>query len=329
MQEEAERPSVSVVMCTFNGERFVAEQLESILTQTVLPDEIIISDDGSGDSTLAVIDNVLRASELAVRWDIQTRESPLGPAKNFESALKRATGDVIALADQDDVWASHKLERLTAALTNTAGALLVHSDARLIDEAGQNGTTLMKTLALTRQERQHLRSGSAIRVLLKRNLVTGATIVFSRKLLETALPIPDGWVHDEWLAVVAALQDGVVFDEGLLIFYRQHSRNVIGAQQLGLAIAQERLAESRTAFFARKALRNQALSALTEQQRRWLPARHAEALRAKVVFDASRARLPHQHLARILPVFRGVLAGHYRNYARGWIDVIRDLCLRS
>ena len=329
MQVEAERPSVSVVMCTFNGERFVAEQLESILTQTVPPDEIIISDDGSSDSTLAVIDKVRQASKLAVRWDIQTRENPLGPAKNFESALKRATGDVIALADQDDLWTPHKLETLTAALTNTAGALLVHSDARLIDESGQNGTTLMKTLALTRQERQHLRSGSAIRALLKRNLVTGATMVISRKLLDTALPIPDGWVHDEWLAVIAALQDGVVFDEGLLISYRQHSRNVIGAQQLGPAIAQKRLAESRTAFFARKALRNQALSALTEQQPGWLPARHAEALRAKVVFDASRARLPHQRLARVFPVLQSVLARHYRNYARGWIDVIRDLSLRS
>ena len=329
MQEEAERPSISVVMCTFNGERFLAEQLESILTQTVTPDEIIISDDGSSDSTLAVVEKVRQASEVPVRWDIQTRENPLGPAKNFESALKRATGDVIALADQDDVWMPHKLETLTATLTNTAGTLLVHSDGRLIDEAGRRGTTLMKTLALTRQEKQHLRSGRAIRALLKRNVVTGATMVISRKLLDTALPIPDGWVHDEWLAVIAALQDGVVFNEGLLISYRQHSGNVIGAQQLAPAIAQERLAESRTAFSARKALRNEALAALAMQQPRWLAAHHAEALRAKVDFDASRAKLPHWHLARVFPVVQSVLAGHYRNYARGWIDVIRDLSLRS
>ncbi|MDB4607154.1 glycosyltransferase family 2 protein [Pontimonas sp.] len=329
MQEEAERPSISVVMCTFNGERFVVEQLESILTQTVTPEEIIISDDGSSDSTLAVVDKVRQASDVPVRWDIQTRENPLGPAKNFESALKRATGDVIALADQDDVWMPHKLETLTAALTNSPRALVAHSDARLVDDSGRNGSTLVKTLALTRQEKKHLRSGRAIRALLKRNLVTGATMVISRKLLDTALPIPDGWIHDEWLAVVAALQDGVVFDEGLLISYRQHSSNAIGAQQLGPAIAQERLGESRTAFSARKALRNKPLAALAVQQPRWLPAHHVGALRAKVDFDASRAKLPHWHLARVFPVLQSVLAGHYRNYARGWIDVIRDLSLRS
>ena len=325
---KATRPSVSVVMCTFNGERFVAEQLESILAQTFPPNEIIISDDGSSDRTLQVVESIRGASDLPVRWSIRTRETPLGPARNFESALRHATGDLIALADQDVVWLPHKLETLTGRLTETPGALLVHSDAQLTYELGRQGSTLMKALALTKHERQNLLSGNALGALLKRNLVTGATTMVTKGLRDSALPIPDGWVHDEWLGLVAALQDGVVFDESPLILYRQHGGNVIGAQQLEPAVAQERLQEPRAAFSARKARRNEALLALLHAEPAGLPPHHREALQAKVDFDAARATLPDAHLARVIPVVRWAFAGLYRDFARGWIDVIRDLALR-
>jgi len=327
MQVEAERPSVSVVMCTFNGERFVAEQLESILNQTVLPDEIIISDDGSSDSTLAVIDNVRQASELAVRWDIQTRASPLGPAKNFESALKRATGDVIALADQDDVWVPHKLEVLLGRVVDTNGALLVHSDALLTDELGRPGSTLMKALWLTRGERRSLVSGNALRALLRRNLVTGATVILAKELRDAAAPIPDNWLHDEWLGLVAALHGGLVFEQSKLVHYRQHAGNVIGAQQLQPSVARWRLAESRVEFYGRKARRNDALAALIHADPNWLGPEDRNFLQEKVDFDVSRAALPRRHLARVWPILRWVFLGRYRDFARGWIDVFRDFSL--
>ena len=329
MQEEAERPSISVVMCTFNGERFVAEQLESILSQTVTPDEIIISDDGSSDSTLAVIDKVRQSSEVPVRWDIQTRENPLGPAKNFESALKRATGDVIALADQDDVWVSHKLEVLLERIVETNGALLAHSDALLTDESGRPGSTLMKALWLTGGERRSLVSGNALRALLRRNLVTGATVILAKELRDAAVPIPDNWLHDEWLGLIAALHGGVVFERSKLVRYRQHAANVIGAQQLQPSVARWRLAESRVEFYNRKARRNDALVALVHAAPKWLGPEDRNVLQAKVDFDVSRAALPQRQLARVWPIFRWVFLGRYRDFARGWIDVVRDLSLRS
>lgn len=329
MGKQAHRPIISVVMCTFNGEQFVAEQLQSILAQSVTPDEIIVSDDGSSDSTLDVVEQVRRDTDVAVRWDIRTRANPLGPAQNFESAMRVAKGDLIVLADQDDVWVPNKLEVLMRRLANSASALLVHSDARLTDELGREDSTLMRALALTRRERQSLRSGNAIRALLKRNLVTGATVLMTKELRDRALPIPDGWVHDEWLGLIAALQDGVVFEAETLVLYRQHGKNVIGAEQLQPAIAQERLVEPRSTFYGKKAARNQALTALVQEQPAWLPPHHLEALKAKVAFDADRGNLPDRHSARLIPVFRWAVAGQYRDFARGWIDIVRDVLLRS
>ena len=202
---------VSVVVCTYNWERFLAEQLQSILDQTHPPDDIIVSDDGSSDSTLDKVaefrsrDRGAKRPQLTVR----SRKKPLGVAGNFAYALMKARGEFIALADQDDVWEPNRLERGLAGFRDDA--LLVHSDATIIDEVGHPTGSLMSALRLTNGERRSLLSGNAVDALLRRNLVTGATTIIRASLLQQALPIPEGWVHDEWLALVAAAQGGVVF----------------------------------------------------------------------------------------------------------------------
>ena len=210
---------VSVVVCTYNGERFLAEQLQSILNQTHPPDDIIVSDDGSSDSTLDIVAKFSSRDSGAKKpqWTVQSRKKPLGVAGNFASALTKAQGEFVALADQDDVWEPTRLERGLAQFR--AGVLLAHSDATLIDEVGQRTGSLMSALRLTSGERRSLLSGNAVDALLRRNLVTGATTIIRASLLKQALPIPEGWVHDEWLALVAAVQGGVVFSEESLIRY--------------------------------------------------------------------------------------------------------------
>lgn len=319
---------ISVVMCTFNGEKYLQEQVESILRQTRMPSEIIVSDDGSSDGTVVLARGLLKARP-DIRLVITTRKAPLGPAANFSSALSLAKSPLIALADQDDVWHPTKLETLGRVLEQDATLLLTHSDAALVDEDGRRTGSLSHALAMTRSERRALSSGSALAALLRRNLVTGATVMVRSELLQVALPVPEGWVHDEWLALVAALHQGVAFVDEELIDYRQHGANQIGASRLNAAEAGARLRENRSAFFARKALRNKALTDLVARQPSWLRAQDRDALSSKIEHDQWRSGLPEKHLRRALPVIGRWLSGHYSRYARGLVDVLRDLVLRD
>jgi glycosyltransferase involved in cell wall biosynthesis len=326
----ASAPLVSVVICTYNGEAYLRQQLESILRQTLMPSEIILSDDGSTDRTLEIARDILStAKKQGVTLKILTRKKPLGPAGNFSSALARATHPLIALADQDDVWHPDKLDVLAGRLGKNPQALLVHSDAALVDSAGARIGSLAHSLHVTRAERRALDSGWALDALLRRNLVTGATCMIRAGLLRNALPVPEGWVHDEWLALIAALQNGLIFDSAELIDYRQHSANQIGARRLSVSHAGARLKESRGDFFARKNLRNQALRGLVAAPPQWLPTKAREALLGKLEHDDWRSHLPPRRRHRLAPVLRRMACGHYGRYARGYLDVIRDLSLRA
>jgi glycosyltransferase involved in cell wall biosynthesis len=323
-------PKVSVVVATYNGSQYLAEQLESILAQTLAPTEIIVSDDGSSDSTLDIVTKFQSAQPRkgAPAWLVLSRKKPLGVAGNFASALAVATGDFIAFADQDDLWEVNKLETLIPLFDNPR-ILLVHSDARLIDAKGREMGSLMGALRLTPRERTALRGGRALEALLRRNVVTGATMMIRGSLLDTALPIPPGWIHDEWLALIAASQGGVVFDQRSLVRYRQHGANQIGAARLSVSEAGGRLRENRQDFFDRKAARNTALSDLVALAPSWLhtPAKHA--LIGKLEHDEWRSQLPPARLQRVFPVLSRSVSGHYGRFARGYLDVLRDLLLRD
>ena len=318
---------VSVVMCTYNGEKYLREQLQSILDQTRPPDEIIISDDGSTDSSLQIVAEFASSNGVAQTpvWRVETRTTPLGVSENFASALKKVRGEFIALADQDDVWQPDRLENALAHFHD--GVLLVHSDATLIDASGRPTGSLMSALRLTSSERRNLLSGRALDAVLRRNVVTGATTMIRSSLLEQALPIPEGWVHDEWLALVAAAQGGVVFQEDPLIRYRQHGNNVIGASKTDYDEATRRLREERSEFFARKLRRNDGIAALLENKPAWLDSVAHSSLAAKIEFDQWRSTLSSSRVKRLVPVLRRWFTGHYGRYARGYLDVIRDSAL--
>jgi glycosyltransferase involved in cell wall biosynthesis len=326
---ENEPPAISVVLCTYNGEEFIEEQLRSILNQTLMPQVIIVSDDGSTDSTLALVKGIAKTSRKEIRWDIRTRAVPLGAAENFGSALPLATSDLIALSDQDDVWVADKLEVMSQQLSQNPSLLLVHSDARLIDAEGVPGASLMPTLRITRGERNNLARGFAIKALLRRNLVTGATVVFRKELLDDALPLPKGWVHDEWLGLIAALRGGLAFNDRALIDYRQHGNNQIGANKTDVAMAQSRLKETRQSFFDKKAMRNEALQNLVDHPPRWLTGEGLTLLAGKTQHDRWRQALPALRMWRIVPVILRGLSGNYAKYSRGVLDMVRDVSLRD
>ncbi|MBC7489470.1 MAG: glycosyltransferase family 2 protein, partial [Glaciimonas sp.] len=226
---------VSVALCTHNGGAFILDQINSICRQSLMPSEIVLSDDASSDNGVALAQSAVangQGRRPHMQLQVIRNDSPLRVVKNFEQAVRACTGNLIALCDQDDVWHSNRLERITAEFAKRPDLLLLHSNARLIDAQGQAlPGSLFDALEVQPFELQWIHQQRAFDVFLRRNLVTGATTVFRRALLQYALPFPKEWLHDEWLAMVAAAMSGVDVLEDPLIDYRQHAYNQIGARR--------------------------------------------------------------------------------------------------
>ena len=180
--------TVSVAMCTYNGARYLHEQLDSILTQTRVPDELIVCDDGSTDATLKILDEFNKKAQFSVK--IYCNVTRLGSTKNFEKAIALCAGNVIVLSDQDDVWLPEKLERIEQAFVVHPNAGYVFSDALVVDEELRSlGYTMWGQALFTNRERRRFETGHQIEILLKHNVVTGATMAFRKGLKKLILPI--------------------------------------------------------------------------------------------------------------------------------------------
>lgn len=218
---------ISVAMCTYNGERFLSEQLASIAKQTRLPDELVVCDDRSTDRTVDIVREFGAAASYPVRVFVNERN--LGFVANFERAIQLCNGDLIALSDQDDSWYPERLERSEQEFAAHPEVGLVFSDADLIDDQGQlTGTRLWPNFGFVGERKQRLLAGDY--TVLTKRFVTGATIMFRSRLRENCLPFGSGWLHDEWLAPAAAAVADVLPIDAPLIRYRKHA-----SQQVGLS----------------------------------------------------------------------------------------------
>ena len=323
------RARVSVALGTHNGARYLREQLESILAQTHPVDEIVLSDDASGDGTVELAEQVIaehRATDAATPA-LVVRRNPvaLGVTPNFEQALRAASGDLIALCDQDDVWHPDRVERALAEFGGRPGLDLVAAEARLVDETGAPlGSSLLETLAVDDATRTRLGTDAAFGELLKRNLLTGATMLVSRALVERAAPFPASWVHDEWLAIVASVGGGIAVVAEPVIDYRQHGANQIGVSRLGAGGKLARLREPRTARNARLLARAQDLAERLPAIAGGRPEVEAE-VQAKLAHERMRQGIPASRLRRPPSVWREWRSGAYGRYGLGAQDVLRDL----
>lgn len=315
---------VSVALCTHNGARFVGQQVQSILAQSRRPDQLVVSDDASTDDSVAIIRSLVADSDV----ELVVLENPvaLGYVANFEQALRATNGDLVALSDQDDVWHPDRIERAVALFESDAELLMVHADARLVDEHGADlGHTLFDALGVTAAERAEAASGDELAVLLRRNLVTGATAMFRRRAVELAVPFPEHWVHDEWLAMIATSAGrGMLVDEPI-VDYRQHGSNQIGVTRLGLRGKIGRILEPRNGrnvyLAARAAVLEERLAQLGDAVRPDALAR----VRAKLAHLRVRETFSRHRIARLVPVLREAATGRYAHYSRGAGDILRDL----
>jgi glycosyltransferase involved in cell wall biosynthesis len=210
---------VSVVLGAYNGEKYLKEQIDSILRQTYDNIELIIADDCSTDSTPAIL------REFAGKYEnvhVYFNETNLGLVRNFEKAVKHAQGEYIAFADQDDIWLPEKVQRL---VDNIGDNMLIHSDSAYIDA---EGNLMGKKIS----DYRNLISGKNLYVfdMASGLWVSAHSMIFRRELLYLALPFPCSPYlnHDGWLTYIAMLKGTIAYIPEVLVLYRQHGDNLVG-----------------------------------------------------------------------------------------------------
>jgi glycosyltransferase involved in cell wall biosynthesis len=325
---ETRELTASVVLCTYNGERYLRQQLDSLLSQSRLPEHIVAVDDGSTDGTWEILQAFAeQARRRGITVDALRNPDNLGFVRNFEMALQRALTDVIFVCDQDDVWHPEKLAVMHERFTADPDLLLLHSNARLVDaHRGDLGCSLFDALELGPDELQRVHDGYGFDVLLRRCIVTGATAAFRCSLLAKAVPVGNGWIHDEWLAIVASAIGKIDVVERKLIDYRQHDANQLGMRRRTLDVKVREIALSRAELLRNDAKRMESLLLRLRQLPVAVEKRLPERVQDKL--DHTRFRMHITDIPRIkrIPlILKEAGIGRYRRYGAGVRSVLRDL----
>lgn len=318
---QSHKTLISIALCTYNGEQFLLEQLESLLNQTKLPDELVVCDDGSTDGTVAIIQEFAKIAPFKVR--IFINETTLGVTKNFEKALTLCKGDLLFLCDQDDIWEANKLAEVIAFLEKNSDLSVAFSDALLVDERGiYLQKRLWEIVQLGEIQLNTWRSGKSIELMLIGNRVAGCTMAIRRSFLQTITPFPTDipdFLHDTWIAFVASLLNQIQFIELPLVKYRQHPMQQIGTRQKELPILtlRQRLKRSHESKLTPLKQQYEALLLLYTYLQKIIPAdnKNLKVIAEKVYFLSVRASLPHNRLLRIGPIFKQWRKGNYPRFA--------------
>jgi glycosyltransferase involved in cell wall biosynthesis len=322
--------TIGVAIITFNGLKYLPQQLESIATQTRSVHHIVVSDDRSTDGTWEFLQEW--AQQSSIRVTLIRNETQLGLRANFEQSVAAVEADIIFTSDQDDVWVPDRVALLTQVFAQHPNVLLVHTDAILVDAAGRDmGKRLLGELELSGAERNAIHSGDAFAVYCRRSVVTGATVAIRSTLVPIARPFVANLYHDAWLALLAAAAGEVRLLEAPTIHYRQHGNNLVGVKKInpwmklrhiqwqmkGPAqldveidnnIASHRVLYERMAAHAGMSPSSLAVAAQS------------------LAFYRGRAALPKNALPRLAIVLRHLFAGHYARFSYApWADTIRDI----
>lgn len=208
---------VSIAIATYNGAKYIGEQLDSIIHQTYSNIEIVIVDDCSKDDTVAIIEQYQQEFPF-IRLYINEKNS--GVTKTFEAAIQKCSGEFIAISDQDDIWELNKIE----ILVNEIGEHdAVYSNSLLVDASGQSLNKSFTTI-------MNMKTYYSGAPFLLSNSVPGHTILMKQKFVENILPFPPKMLFDLWIGFCAAGNNGIKFVDKTLVKYRQHETNTIGTR---------------------------------------------------------------------------------------------------
>jgi glycosyltransferase involved in cell wall biosynthesis len=317
---------ISVVIASYNGEKYIAEQLGSICRQTLAPDEVVICDDCSTDGT------VRAAEETAAKYDgikfrISVNPSPLGCDRNFERAISLAAGDVIYLADQDDIWLPDRLEIMQSILDNSPQPGAVFCDSRIVD-------TELNDLGYTHWQSRGFAGSDAIfadgqAAFLKRVPAAGHDMAFDSRFREILLPFPElDNCYDTWIGVVLfALGAWRKPSDIPLTLFRRHPESLSGSGvRKGFAgklrEAKKAIADDASGWYA------QLYGELTARVRDRVSPEMLQNLEARRLHSLARSRMNVPLLKRLPLILQETRNGNYFRFGRSFLNIAQDIFLR-
>ena len=203
---------ISVAMATYNGEKYIKEQIDSILSNLGKDDELVISDDGSSDKTLEIIKSINDKR-------INLLKGPKkGIKQNFANAIKNTNGDIIFLSDQDDIWECDKVSKVMKMFNDNEKVTLVMHNAKIVND------NLETIEPYSTFEWRNSRTGIFKNIL--KNSYIGCCMAFRKEIKEMILPIPNNiYMHDQWIGLISETYGKNVFIDDKLICYRRHENN--------------------------------------------------------------------------------------------------------
>ncbi len=210
---------ISVALAAYNGERYILEQLQSIAVGLLPTDELIISIDPSVDNTLNIIEDFSKNKLFAIKI---IRGPGLGVIKNFEHAIRHTTGDIVALADQDDIWHPDKIAAIREAFSDDI--LMMSHDGDIVDE---------KLNIIGSISEQYGVSNSFYKNIIKNSFI-GCTLSFSGEFIRNSIPLPNVAMHDWFLALKAIKNGKIIRSNKKLISYRRHQNTATGREKTTL-----------------------------------------------------------------------------------------------
>jgi glycosyltransferase involved in cell wall biosynthesis len=313
-------PKTSVIVCSYNGQSYLREQLNSLLNQDKLPDEIIIIDDCSKDNSWDLICDFKNSNTHIIIRTFRN-DNNIGFVNNFSQAIKLATNEIVFFCDQDDVWSDKKISTVFQHFITDPLLTCFHTNAEIVNENLQSsGKDLFSTLKVDKREMNAMKTNRYFEVLLRRNVVTGATMAVRRDMLVKSLPIPPDWIHDEWIPIVNSLAGKVAFDNKLLIKYRIHDRNTVGLGDGGSNFKTLLNRGTVKSFYEAR------ISKLSHLRNRGITnpsqSKYLEDYISHLQWRLSVAILPYPK--RIRPIIGQVLDGSYSQFSRGIFSAIRD-----
>lgn len=323
MTESTRAVKISVAMTTYDGARFLREQLDSIFAQTRVPDEIIVCDDHSSDTTPQLLQEYVVRSPCVMTVIINNEN--LGSTRNFEKAIGLCTGNIIVLCDQDDVWRPRKLEVIEETFTASPDLGAVLTNADLIDE---DGVLFLRDLwtrcRFNARRRRALNSSRRFDLLLGLPFATGATMAFRASFKPLVLPIPTGsptFLHDRWIAVLIAAVGGIGIIPEKLIAYRIHRQQEMGLGKVPLLLK---------VFIPHKCQSDgAALAAFDERLRHSAPGstnpHFWRSLNDRRRHIDARGKFSRNPVRRLKQVAREFRSGRYALYPYGLAIVLQDL----
>ena len=320
--------TISIAMCTYNGEKYLREQLDSIAAQTRLPDELVICDDCSTDSTTDIIRNFSDTVPFPVRLHVNHVNiggEAKGITRNFEQASRLCVGDLIAFCDQDDVWFAQKLSRMAEEMEKNHQLGGVFVDAQLMDDKGNpKGILLSQTTGMNRSEHKKLMQGQVLSVLLSMNKVYGCTLMVDAKLLIKLLPVPPNWWFDAWVPCSVAVHSKLEFIPEPLFYYRIHAnQSGVGAS---FPTVPERMGQWKHSAadywtIAEPQLADLYDRLLQENSVNMKP--YQEYIHGRMKLLRYRAKLPANHISRAIQII--TKTSDYCHYFNGWKSILKDL----